>query len=91
MRCTTLFMVSCVFIFYILSHGKDGDARDTDCWDYITFPEGKCGFHGNKKCFEDMRSKNKTIRYRQCKCTITGFWGHQHGCYCRRADPSNCL
>ncbi|KAF8062853.1 hypothetical protein N665_1191s0008 [Sinapis alba] len=91
MRCATLFMVSCVFIFYILSHGKEGDARGTECWDDINFLGGKCGFFGNKRCFKEMHSKNKTIRYRQCKCTITGFFQREHSCYCRRADPTNCL
>ncbi|KAL0719367.1 hypothetical protein Bca4012_068691 [Brassica carinata] len=63
MKGTTLVMVSCVFISFILSHGEEGD-----CYDQISFP-GKCSFlHGNKKCFKDMLSKNITRRFLSCNC-----------------------
>ncbi|KAJ4865816.1 putative defensin-like protein 233 [Raphanus sativus] len=99
MKGTTLVMVSCVFICFVLSHGKDGD-----CYDQIPFPE-KCSKHGDKKCFKDMLSANITRRFLSCNCINrepfkssenlqTDLHKKEHPghiCNCLRAVPGDCV
>ncbi|CAN6920213.1 unnamed protein product [Brassica oleracea] len=101
MKGATLVMVSCVFICFILSHGKDGD-----CWDEIPFP-GKCSKQGKQECFKEMLSKNITRRFVRCNCINwepdkSGEEGHnvkhshehtehQHICQCLRVVAGDCL
>ncbi|ESQ48297.1 hypothetical protein EUTSA_v10021830mg [Eutrema salsugineum] len=94
MRCGIVFIVSCVYICFILSHVEGVEAGDqpSECWDEIPFP-GKCGFHGNKKCFKEMLSKNQTQRFLRCICNNwepLNSRKEEHVCRCQRANPNNC-
>ncbi|CAL9225385.1 unnamed protein product [Arabidopsis halleri] len=94
MRCTTLIMVSFVFIFLILSHVEESEAGapPVDCWTEILF-SGKCGFHGKKKCYKEMESKLKQ-RVLKCSCedvkTDPKTPKDQHYCGCQRENPYEC-
>ncbi|CAA0397360.1 unnamed protein product [Arabidopsis thaliana] len=94
MWCTTLFMVSCVSIYLILSHVQEVEAGapPQDCWNLVTFP-AKCGIHGKKKCFKEMESKYQQ-RFLQCTCKNLKpepkSPKDEHDCTCQRANPYEC-
>ncbi|EOA18914.1 hypothetical protein CARUB_v10007546mg [Capsella rubella] len=94
MRCTTLIMVSCVFIGMILSYVEEAEAGapPQDCWSEILFT-GKCGFHGKKNCFKNVEAKIKQ-RVLQCSCNDvkkdSNTSKDEHYCRCQRENPYEC-
>nr|WNT94715.1 mutant S-locus cysteine-rich protein haplogroup A [Arabidopsis kamchatica]WNT94716.1 mutant S-locus cysteine-rich protein haplogroup A [Arabidopsis kamchatica] len=52
MRSAASFIIACVFIPLVLSHGQDVEARVMDKCNVGIKLKGKCGINGKKACVE---------------------------------------
>ncbi|AEE28335.1 putative defensin-like protein 228 [Arabidopsis thaliana] len=85
MKSAILLMVSCVFMFLVVSYIQDVEGANKRCHLNQMFT-GKCGNDGNKACLGDF--KNKRFRYDLCQCTdatqISPSLPPQRVCNCSR-------
>ncbi|CAN7058367.1 hypothetical protein Bca4012_094083 [Brassica carinata] len=86
MRSSTLSMVSCVLMFFILHHTKESEAVDV-CSFTDQLP-GKCGNDGSSKCVNAMQKKALLPEVKlRCACFDhpTVILGRKkHICNCRQ-------
>nr|WNT94717.1 mutant S-locus cysteine-rich protein haplogroup A [Arabidopsis kamchatica] len=54
MRSAASFIIACVFIPLVLSHGQDVEARVMDKCNVGIKLKGKCGINGKKACVETL-------------------------------------
>ncbi|KAG7577696.1 Plant self-incompatibility response [Arabidopsis thaliana x Arabidopsis arenosa] len=85
MKSTTLFMVSCVFMFYVLSHVREvksvAPKRVKKVCEKSQVFKQNCGWNGNKTC---IRGFNKIKEYPfHCECGIYDELNSRRLCKCK--------
>ncbi|CAF2026477.1 putative defensin-like protein 234 [Brassica napus] len=83
MRSASIFLVSCILIFFIMNNVKDVEAgltpMDNQCGRKDIFVGG-CGPDGNKTCINDFVKKGgEGNRPSSCECDD---FGEEHLCRC---------
>ncbi|XP_010490167.1 PREDICTED: putative defensin-like protein 253 [Camelina sativa] len=64
MRFASLFVVSCIFLFLVISHVKEIEAVQCEIIEWF---DDKCGADGNKTCIEHL-IKGHIYDFPRCDC-----------------------